>query len=124
VGVAGFGADSGGAPYHPLQATVCLDPPPVPEPRFLRGDANADGVVDLSDAVFTLGALFLGTKLPSCLSAADFDDSASINVTDPIFLLGTLFLGTGSLPAPVEDCGVDPTPDSLTCESAPGCEQE
>jgi hypothetical protein len=124
AGVAGFGADTGAAPYHPLQASVCLVTPRAPQPQFLRGDANADGIVDLSDAVFALGALFLGTRLPACFSSADFDDSGRLDVTDPIFLLGTLFLGTGAVPAPAGDCGIDPTPDGLTCESSPPCEHE
>lgn len=37
---------------------------------FLRGDANASGKVDLSDAVFTLNWLFLGGLAPSCPDAA------------------------------------------------------
>ena len=37
------------------------------------------------------------------------------------FPLEFLFVGRGSIPAPFVDCGEDPTPDDLTCESGPGC---
>lgn len=82
---------------------------------FLRGDANADRKVDLSDAVSTLGYLFSGGDAPACLDAADADDSEAIEITDPIFLLGALFLGTKVVPAPFPGCGPDGAADDLGC---------
>jgi hypothetical protein len=86
---------------------------------FLRGDANRDGKVDLSDAVAALGFLFLGTGEPACLDAADADDSGVVEITDAIYLLGALFLGTKSVPEPYPACGNDPTADALGCKE--GC---
>ncbi len=77
--------------------------------ELLRGDTNADSKVDLSDAVSTLGYLFLGNTTLLCLDAADTDDSGKVEITDAIFLLGALFLGTNTIPAPYPDCGADPT---------------
>ncbi len=84
--------------------------------NFIRADANADGKVDLSDAVFVLGYLFLGgAKFPACEDAADADDSGKVEITDAIYLLGHLFLGTAPPPSPFPEAGKDPTLDSLAC---------
>jgi hypothetical protein len=82
--------------------------------RFRRGDANADRVLDLADAIYTLDALFRGGPPPPCADAADADDNGRWNLTDPIFTLGHLFRGGPSPPAP-EACGGDPTADGLGC---------
>jgi hypothetical protein len=86
--------------------------------RFIRGDANADGRVDLSDAVTILGHLFLGTAKPACLDAADTDDTGKVEITDAIHLLGALFLGQGSIPAPYPSCGLDETPGGPGCAAS------
>jgi hypothetical protein len=84
--------------------------------EFLRGDANGDRDVDISDAVSILGTLFLGFKSPACADASDVDDDGEVNISDPIFLLGFLF-NQGTTPPPpgpyVPD--LDPTPDNLGC---------
>jgi len=90
-------------------------------PRFRRGDANADSVLDLSDAVSTLGFLFTGDAAPPCHSAADANDSGAIDLSDAVYTLGYLFLGTAPPPVPFPDCGVDPISDVLTCDDDPGC---
>ena len=82
---------------------------------FLRGDANADGTVDLSDAVATLTHLFGGGREPECMDASDADDSGVVEITDPIFLLGALFLGLRQILPPHPECGADGTLDDLGC---------
>ena len=84
---------------------------------FRRGDANASGDTNISDAVRILLFLFLSGEPPACASALDADDSGVIEVTDAIRLLGFLFLAAGPLPPPL-GCGPDPTPDSLGCDAA------
>ena len=97
------------------------DPPdPPPLVLFERGDANADGSRDLSDALTILLFLFDGTASPTCLDALDVDDTGDVVLTDPIFLLRFLFLGGAPVPAPVGSCGTDPTADELGCESFAG----
>lgn len=88
---------------------------------FRRGDANADGHPDLSDAVFTLIYLFAGGDEPPCLDSADLDDDGSLQLTDPIRQLNFLFM-TGAVPAsPYPKCGPDPTVEELSCEEYPLC---
>lgn len=83
--------------------------------EFIRGDANSDGGVDLSDPVAILNHLFAGDVDLACLDAADADDSGSVQITDAIFALDVLFGGGGPVPEPSPDCGSDPTPDALGC---------
>ncbi len=50
---------------------------------FLRGDANADGVVNISDPSFILNALFTGGRQPDCDDAADANDDGLVDISDP-----------------------------------------
>ena len=82
--------------------------------QFLRGDSNGDGTVDLSDAVTTLGYLFLGNASILCRDAADADDKGTVEITDAIYLLQHLFVGGPAIPPPgISQCGPDPTADVL-----------
>jgi hypothetical protein len=83
---------------------------------FVRGDSNDDAAVDLSDAVSTLGWLFLGDDPPSCLDAADANDDGLLDIADPVATLRALFEGDIALPSP-SGPGLDPTPDSLGCRA-------
>ncbi|MGH9362186.1 MAG: hypothetical protein ACRD2T_09730, partial [Thermoanaerobaculia bacterium] len=77
--------------------------------RFIRGDANQDGDLNASDAVFIIGHLFLGTvPVLDCADAADADDDGLLGITDPIALLGFLFLAGPPPPPPFPACGFDP----------------
>ena len=91
------------------------------ETTFRRGDANGDAALDIADAIFLLAYLFAEGPWPGCLDSADANDEGTLDIADAITILGNLFSGTGSLPAPFETCGVDPTPDDLGCTSFPGC---
>jgi hypothetical protein len=86
---------------------------------FIRGDANGDGQVDLSDPVKVLVHLFVGgSAAPGCLAAADADGSGDVVLTDAIYSLDYLFLGGFPPPAPFPDCGADPDGDEgLPCLS-------
>ena len=86
---------------------------------FIRGDSNDDGVLNVSDAVFTLSFLFIGDEQPECLAANDTNDDGTLNITDVIRTLNFLFLGgTNAPPAPFPDPGADPTRD-LGCREPP-----
>lgn len=83
---------------------------------FIRGDANGDRKLNLTDPIGSLAALFLGGPKPECPDAADANDDGLLNVTDAVFTLGYLFQGTRSQPpAPFPTPGTDPTVDSLEC---------
>jgi hypothetical protein len=86
-----------------------------PPRSFRRGDVDGNGLVNLTDAIFTLSYLFRGGRAPGCEDAADADDNGDINLTDPVAILLLLFGGFAPLPPPYPDAGVDPTPDGLSC---------
>ena len=52
--------------------------------HFVRGDANHDKGVDISDAVFNLTYLFSGGEAPPCEDAADVDDEAAMKIARDI----------------------------------------
>ena len=88
-----------------------------PAPYFIRGDANIDEVVDISDAVKTVRYLFSGAEI-SCLDAADSNDDEEINITDAVYLLGYLYRGGSPLAAPFPRRGSDPgEAGALDCET-------
>ena len=92
--------------------------------KFIRGDSNADGSVDLSDAVTILRYLFLGEGEITCIDSADVNDNGEVGgdgVTDAIHLLAYLFLGGAAPPEPLGDCGFDRTLDVLTCDGHAAC---
>jgi len=82
--------------------------------EFVRGDANADGRLNISDAVAVLSYLFGGAS-SGCLRSHDANDDGKVNLADAIALLGFLFAGRPPPPAPFPDCGLDQTADSLSC---------
>jgi hypothetical protein len=83
--------------------------------QFVRGDVNADGEMDLSDPIFILQALFLGSGGLSCENAADLNNDDTVSLSDAVYSLQYLFRG-GVIPdAPHGSCGDDPTPGNLRC---------
>ena len=72
----------------------------------------------MADGIGILARLFLGFPPPSCEDAADTDDNGTIELTDAVALFAFLFLGQSAPPEPYPACGVDPTPDALTCEAS------
>ena len=95
---------------------VIFGPIVSPPPAFVRGDANADGSVNLADAVFVLSLLFAGAQRVPCQDAADSDDDGAISITDGVYLFNYLFrAGSPEPPAPFPEAGEDPTPDMLGC---------
>ncbi|HVR76511.1 MAG TPA: hypothetical protein VMT52_19435 [Planctomycetota bacterium] len=111
----------GKAPFCPLGQKTCL-PPHEREVRkafhgkktifdapFVRGDANLDQKLDISDALSILAILFGGQgKFHDCWNAVDTDNSGKADISDAIFLLDHLFRGGQELPAPGGVCGLDP----------------
>lgn len=81
---------------------------------FVRGEANGDGVVDLSDAVTVLLYLFADLSV-SCVDALDANDSGALDLADTVYLLTYLFADGPAPPAPFPGSGEDPTADDLDC---------
>lgn len=74
---------------------------------FIRGDANADGGLDVSDAVSVLLHLFSGRPAPACMDALDANDDEAVDISDGLAVLEYLFLSAGRPPAPFPLAGVD-----------------
>ncbi len=90
------------------------------ESSFIRGDIDASGTLDLSDAVAALRFLFAGAAAPLCANAVDVDDNGRLELSDPVALLGWLFRGEAPPPEPFPDCGEDRA-QSLGCVGFAPC---
>jgi hypothetical protein len=75
------------------------------------------------DAIWTLEYLFLGSRTPPGLKAADTDDNGNVEFVDAIVALEFLFLGFETISSPYPNCGPDPSDDTLSCESFRPCEE-
>jgi hypothetical protein len=94
-----------------------------PEARRLpfadrNGDANGDGRMDLSDAVYILSWLFTGGPAPAHLRCevaghrnGDVNGDGRIDLSDAVYLLAWRFTGG---PAPVPGCGQRPAQEEET----------
>jgi hypothetical protein len=98
-----------------VDAILRIVPDGIP---FVRGDANADGMVSISDPISTLGHLFLDSSRLPCPDAADVNDDGILNISDPIYALGFLFLGGPAPPAPYPEPGQDTTGDGMVCSGS------
>jgi hypothetical protein len=117
VGV--YGCDIEGFQIVDVAATSS---PVSTTPGFLRGDATASGAVDMTDAIVTLEVVLLGQGSFACLDAADANDDGQPDMTDAIVTLEEIFLGRVHIPSPgTHACGIDPTSDSIGCESYDAC---
>jgi hypothetical protein len=105
--------------FVPYQSTVKVGGGKVPS--FIRGDANADGATDVSDAIAILGYLFLAIDRVPCEQAGDANSDDTLDITDAIYLLSFLFIDGKPIGPPAGTCGIDPTGHSLPCSSFPGC---
>jgi hypothetical protein len=91
---------------------------PGPDEEVLRGDANNDGMVSVSDPTYIQNFLFEGGNTPPCMTAADANDDGQVDNSDAVYLYEFLFLGGSNPPAPYPYCGSDPTQDQLTCATS------
>jgi hypothetical protein len=88
---------------------------------FVRGDANEDRSLDISDSIRILFVLYAGFPT-ACRDALDLDDSGVLELTDAIHGLNFIFLLGPAPAAPFPTCGADLTgTDVLTCETFAGC---
>jgi hypothetical protein len=91
---------------------------------FIRGDANGDGVVSISDAQFIDSFIFQDSVSVPCMNAADVDDNGRMDLSDAVRILNFLILNGVEPKAPFPGEGPDPTvnePDrDLGCASYGG----
>ncbi len=106
-------------------ASKDLDGDSVPDecsgPSFERGDANADGQVNIGDPIFILFHLFAAGDAPHCEKSADADGNGDVQIVDAVYILHHLFTNGSPPPSPAGKCGPDPFGSALSCESFPPC---
>lgn len=93
----------------------------TPQRDFIRGDANGEGTVDLSDAVFLLTSLYVPTSpAANCPAATDVNRDLVADLSDAVYLLSFLFVpGAPAPPSPYPNCGPDPLGTGLECPASP-----
>jgi hypothetical protein len=103
--------------------TIRLVPTDTTGPRFIRGDANNDARLNISDGIWILNMLFYGAEQTACMPAADANAEGGVNISDSMYIFNyQLQLGAspGNLnpppPAPFPGCG---TADDATLENCP-----
>ncbi|MFH2055623.1 MAG: dockerin type I repeat-containing protein [bacterium] len=71
------------------------------------GDANSDGVANITDAVFLIAFIFSGGPAPSPISCGDANCDGAANITDAVYVIQYIF---NNGPSPC-DTNNDGTPD-------------
>lgn len=56
------------------------------------GDANGDGVINVSDVVYLINYLFINGPLPEPLEAGDANCDGMVNINDVVYLINYLFI--------------------------------
>jgi len=97
--------------------------------EFIRGDANADSSVSISDVVHMSRVMFdpgypdYGVYL--CKLSFDANDDEAASISDIVHLSRVMFDPSypqyGVYIPPHPGCGIDPTPGALPCGSFPPC---
>ena len=103
---------------------IWYENPNALEVRFLRGDCNDDGDVNVSDAVCNLNWLFGGPAPVGCAAALNTNGDAGVNITDAVSLLNFLFSDGSAPAAPYPDCGPGMLPADMAfgCANPPNCQ--
>ena len=85
------------------------------ESSFVRGDANDDGRVNISDAIWVVRELVRSGPKTRCEDAADANDDGLVDLSDAQYLIQWRFLAGPEPPAPFGACGPDSGADALSC---------
>ena len=75
------------------------------------GDANGDGTVNVSDAVYIINYVFVGGDAPDPLCSGDANGDETVNVSDAVYIINYVFVGGDP---PVADCCPFPSSGSVT----------
>jgi len=60
---------------------------------FICGDANGDGIVDISDVVYLIAYIFSGGSAPSPVLAGDANCDSMVDISDVVYLIAYIFSG-------------------------------
>ena len=95
-----------------------------PSSRFLRGDANVDGRVNLADVIWIVAQLYRAGPPAFCEDAADANDDGRIDLADALALINFQFSYAVTLPELALECGTDGRrEDHLLCKGYSYCMQ-
>jgi hypothetical protein len=86
---------------------------------FIRGDANDDDSVNISDMTYISNWLYDGGPAPANMDAADANDDGAVNISDWGYLNNYLFSSGSAPPAPFPAEGPDLTGDNLQNVTSP-----
>jgi glucose/arabinose dehydrogenase len=70
------------------------------------GDANDDGSVNVSDAVWIINYVFIGGDPPDPLASGDANCDGSVNVSDAVWIINYIFIG-GNAPCDTDGDGME-----------------
>jgi hypothetical protein len=62
-------------------------------PSYICGDANGDGIVNVSDAVWIINYVFVGGDPPDPLISGDANCDETVNVSDAVWIINYVFVG-------------------------------
>jgi Peptidase family M28/Dockerin type I domain len=65
----------------------------ITEQAYICGDANSDGEINVSDAVWIVNYVFVGGDPPDPLEAGEANCDGSVNVSDAVWIINYVFLG-------------------------------
>jgi hypothetical protein len=71
-------------PYDPVAPPVAF---PLVAPEYLCGDANADGILNITDAVYLVYYIFGGGPEPQPYNSGDLNCDDQANISDAVFLI-------------------------------------
>lgn len=60
---------------------------------YTCGDANSDGSINVSDAVYIINYVFVGGAQPEPIESADANCDISVNVSDAVYIINFVFVG-------------------------------
>lgn len=84
---------------------------------FIRGDADYNELINITDPIIILEYLFRDKQLDNkCLDALDTNDDGQIDISDAVFSLLYQFGQNIEMPLPFPNKDIDPTLDNLTCQ--------
>jgi len=61
--------------------------------RYITGDANGDGIINLGDVVYLINYLYKSGPTPNPLEAGDCNCDGLVDLGDIVFLINCLFKG-------------------------------
>jgi hypothetical protein len=72
---------------------------------YVCGDANSDGTVNVSDAVYIINYVFVGGAPPNPLNSGDANCDGAVNVSDAVYIINYVFVG-GNYPCDTNGDGI------------------